>query len=63
MALGTDFVELNVAMCWRPGNWELILESRFHVGSRELGRKFRGKGEQYPASIPSSRSPAYPPGD
>lgn len=40
MALDTGSVEPSVAMCWKPGNWELLLESRCHVGSRELGRKF-----------------------
>lgn len=39
MALGTGSVELSVAMCWKPGNWELLLEGRCPVG-RELGRKF-----------------------
>lgn len=34
MALGTGSVELSVAMCWKPGNWELLLEGRGPVGSK-----------------------------
>lgn len=40
MALGTGSVELSVAMCRKPGNWELLLEGRYPFGSRELGSMF-----------------------
>lgn len=40
VALDTGSVEPSVAMRWKQGNWELLLESRCHVGSRELGRNF-----------------------